>query len=118
MDRLYIVVRGDLPPGLQAAQAVHAAFQFYQAHPEITEKWLVDSNYLVILAVPDEDTLIRLYTEANMGRDLRALMVREPDLGDEATAVALEPGEGSQALCAQLPLALRYTVDMEAQVAS
>lgn len=107
-----------MPPGLQAAQAVHAAFQFYQAHPEITGRWLSDSNYLVLLAVPDEDALIELYTEANMGRDLCALLVREPDLGDEATAVALEPGEAAQKLCACLPLALRFAVNLESDMVS
>lgn len=110
MDRLYIAVRADLAPGLQAAQAVHASFLAYNTFPELVEKWLKDSNYLVIVAVPSEDDLIQLYTEARLGREVRAVLVREPDLGDEATAVAFEPGDEARRLCANFPLALRWVV--------
>lgn len=37
--------------------------------------------------------------------------VNEPDLGDEYTAIALQPGEQARELCASLPLALRNAVD-------
>lgn len=90
------------------AQAVHAAFQFFNDFPSVAKPWLVQSNYLVIVSVPDEDALLDLITEASR-RGLRRVAVREPDINNEATAVAIEPGEAASRLCASLPLALRNT---------
>lgn len=109
--KLYIAVRADLPPGLQAAQAVHAAFQFYDEHPTQARSWLRRSNFLVVVAVPDEDALLELATEAAMGQGLCTTKVNEPDLGDEYTAIALQPGPEAGALCASFPLALRNAID-------
>lgn len=105
-DRLYIAVRGDLRPGLQMAQAVHAAFAFHHDFPSVVRPWLLVSNYLIIVAVPDEDALLDLITEAS-ARGIIRTAVREPDLDNDATAVALAPGADAQRLCANLPLALR-----------
>lgn len=105
-DRLYIAVRADLSPGLQIAQSVHAAFQFLHDHPGIVTPWLIQSNFLVVVSVPDENALLDLITEASR-RGITRLAVREPDLDGEATAVGLAPGPASTRLCASLPLALR-----------
>lgn len=100
------MTRADLPNGLQAAQAVHAAFAFSQEHPEITRPWYDASNYLIILAVPDEAALLDLVEHA-VRRDITWTAVREPDLDDATTAVAFEPNEQTRRLCSNLPLALR-----------
>lgn len=100
--RLYIAVRADLPPGLQAAQAAHAAFQFFHEHPVIAGRWFVTSNYLIIVAVPDELALIDLAARAGV-----ISVVREPDVGDQITALALAPTDATRRLCSSLPLALR-----------
>jgi peptidyl-tRNA hydrolase len=105
-DRLYIAVRADLPPGLQMAQAVHAAFHFYRDHPSVVKPWLLKSNFLVIVSVPNEDALLDLIKEA-ASRGITRTAVREPDIDDEATAVALAPGAAARKLCANLPLALK-----------
>lgn len=68
--------------------------------------WLLASNFLVIVAVRDEEHLLDLITEASR-RGISRIAVREPDLDDEVTAVALAPGPAAQKLCASLPLALR-----------
>jgi len=99
-------VRHDLPPGLQAAQAVHAALAFFHAQPVAIGRWLLQSNFLVIVSVPDEGALLDLISEAH-SRGIPHVGVREPDIGDEATAVAFAPGRDAQRLCANLPLALR-----------
>lgn len=101
-----MAVRADLSPGLQAAQAVHAALQFFHANPVPIGKWLLRSNFLVIVSVPDEGALLDLITEAHR-RGVAHVGVREPDLHDEATAAAFTPGRDAQRLCASLPLALR-----------
>lgn len=101
--RLYIAVRGDLPVGLAAAQAVHAAFSFAERHPSITGPWQRESQYLVIVTVPDEVALIALASNA-LARNLEVSTWHEPDLAGAATAVALEPGLAARRLCANLPL--------------
>jgi peptidyl-tRNA hydrolase len=88
------------------AQAVHAAFHFLHDHPSVVRPWLLKSNYLVIVSVPNEDALLDLISEAAR-RGIERTAVREPDIDDEATAVALAPGDAARKLCANLPLALR-----------
>ena len=109
LDRLYIVVRSDLAPGPQLAQSVHAAFQFSVKYPEITRRWHLDSNFLVVLSVPDEPALIELCRQART-HGIGYERVSEPDYGNEFTAMALEPGDAARRLCARFPLALKEKV--------
>jgi peptidyl-tRNA hydrolase len=106
LTRLYIAVRGDLPPGLQAAQAVHSAIEYALASPGSAAEWHAHSNFLVVVAVPDEWSLLGLVERARK-TGVPCWAVREPDIGDEVTAAALGPGEGARRLCSSLPLALR-----------
>lgn len=108
-DKLYIAVRADIPPGLQMAQAVHAAFEFSHGFPEITGYWLAQSNYLVIVAAHDEDHLAGLVVES-VRKDIRTVAVREPDHNDELMAVAFEPGDAARRMLSSLPCALREKV--------
>lgn len=101
-------MRSDLSPGLQLAQAVHAAFQFFAEWPSLARAWTEDSNFLVVVAVPDEAALADLATAAVEEGIVRTI-VREPDLDNEITAVALQPGPDARRLCGQLPLALKHT---------
>lgn len=102
-DRLYIVVRDDLPIGLQAAQATHAAFQFSHEHPSLVQPWFRESQYLIIVTVPDEIALIGRASHAR-AEGIAVSTWHEPDLGGAATAVAMQPGEVARRLCANLPL--------------
>jgi peptidyl-tRNA hydrolase len=99
-------VRSDLSSGLQLAQAVHAAFQFFAEWPSLARAWTEDSNFLVVVAVPDELALADLAARA-VEEGIARTIVREPDLDNTITAVALQPGAEARRLCAQLPLALR-----------
>lgn len=94
---------------MQAAQAVHAAFAFAHDHPALVGEWLLRSNFLVLVAVPDENHLLDLISEASR-RAITRVAVREPDVNDEVTALALAPGDAARKLCANLPLALRSPV--------
>ena len=102
-NKLYVVVRADLSPGLAAAQAVHAAFAFYREHPEMTTHWLDVSQYLVLVDAADEIALIALASQA-LSQDVPMTTWHEPDRGLEATAVALGPCAASRRLTANLPL--------------
>lgn len=102
--KLYVVIRADLPPGAQAAQAVHGAFAFAMHHPIVARYWYHKSNNLVVLQVPNEACLKHL---ANQARDagIDHAVFREPDFDDTVTAVAIEPA--GRKLVSSLPLALR-----------
>jgi hypothetical protein len=101
--RLYLVTRGDLPPGAQACQAAHAAIEFGFAFPEVTAAWRSVSSAIVLLAAADELALGRLHIDAAEA-GLRTVAFYEPDFGGALTAVAIEPA--GQRLLARLPLAL------------
>lgn len=102
--KLYIVIRSDLPPGAQAAQACHGLMSFVMAHPVIARYWHLKSNNLVVLQVPSEECLLHLASRAEeVG--VEHSVFREPDFDNTVTAVALEPA--GRALVSNLPLALR-----------
>ena len=105
-DKLYIITRKDLSPGYQGVQSQHAAFEFAIQHPEITREWHAVSNYLCFLSVVNEDELYSLISQAK-DQGIRLSVFREPDIDNAITAIALEPGEKSKALCSRLSLALR-----------
>ena len=100
--RLYLVVRADLPPGLQAAQLVHAATQLCLDQPEAAQAWHSGSQNVVCLSAPNMATLARLaYETAREG--MRVATFKEPDLDGELTAIAVV----GERLFSSLPLALK-----------
>jgi peptidyl-tRNA hydrolase len=102
-----VVVRDDLSPGMQMAQAMHAAIEFQHDSPDLAVPWRNDSRYLVVVSVPDELSLYDLVSQAcKVGIAFSAF--REPDLDYEVTAVALQPGTLARQLCSRYPLALRH----------
>lgn len=103
VPKLYVVVRDDLPPGLQLAQATHAALQLSLDHHSAVADW--NNHTLIILSVPRERDLLSLLHDAWTGNLVHAYFV-EPDLDDEFTAVAFAPCVEADRLVAQLPLAL------------
>jgi peptidyl-tRNA hydrolase len=105
-EKLYIVTRRDLSPGLQAAQVAHAAFQFGYEHRPLATQWLQESNFLIILSVEDEVTLKERAAEAE-SRNLPVTYFYEPDIGNQLTAIAVAPSPVTVELMADLPLALR-----------
>lgn len=103
MDKLFVVVRADLPPGLQLPQSCHALRLFAAEHPEIESRWYVESNNLVVLATPDKEALTKLaYDCARDG--IEVSMFREPDCDNEPTALAVGPRARKR--LARYPLAL------------
>lgn len=107
MEKLYIIVRNDLDPGLQCAQACHAQHLFTQRFPELIEAW---EGNLVVLQTPDEAHLDAMYENLsggprNKGEIYPAAAFFEPDLDEEMTAIAVS-GEAGKFL-SSLPLALK-----------
>ena len=105
-QKLVIITRRDLSPGYQAVQASHAGIDFQHQHPEIAKQWNKESNYLIILSVENEDQL-SLYLEKFKFYNIKTTTFREPDIGNEITAIAVEPSEKTRKLTSKLPLALK-----------
>ena len=83
---------------------MHAGFSFAQKHPELTNDWLTDSQYLVIVSVPTSFDILELANKAER-LSIDHVVWREPDLNNQPTAIALAPVVASRILCANLPLA-------------
>ena len=81
-----MLVRTDLPVQQQLVQAVHAA---YEAGKHLAgEDPTIDSA--VICSVRNEKELLK--AEHRLGFDrIQTVLFREPDIGNEATALATEP---------------------------
>lgn len=81
---MYVLVRADLVPGRQLAQAVHAAIGLAERGSPAGGGSPVDSvglpETVVVLAVPDEAALIE--------RAGDGYLFHEPDLAGQATAYA------------------------------
>lgn len=103
-ERLHIIVRRDISHAQRSVQACHALAELLLTsvgrEPEILGLWR--GRGLVIHGVSGEGDLLRLFKELNgLGGDSCAIF-REPDLGGEATAIALvaktasAAGAGSQ----------------------
>lgn len=105
MSKLYLITRRDLSPGAQLAQSVHAMREFVEEYPEIERVWYKNSNTIVILSVDTVDDLYYLVDKASE-LDIKFSRFFEPDLGNELTAIVLEPSENSKMLCRGLKLAL------------
>lgn len=105
---MYIAVRADLSAGSQVAQAAHAAFLFSAEYPSEFQAWHQNSNYLVVVSVPDENALMDLASRA-LRTDIGVSLFHEPDLNEELTAIAIEPGDTARKLCSNFPLALKET---------
>lgn len=104
MDRLYVIVRADLPAGLQMAQACHALRAFVEAHPDVDAQWHRDGGgNLVVLHARDEAHAAELEQRAT-GASLACARFVEPDLGGQLTAIAM-CGQRARRLLASLPLA-------------
>jgi hypothetical protein len=101
-----VITRSDMSPGYQAVQSMHALRQFIAEHPEIDKRWFEQSNYLGLLSVKNEQELVHLIEQARH-HGICFAVFREPDIDNEITAIALEPGLKSKKLCSKLPLALR-----------
>lgn len=105
-SKLIVITRRDLSPGYQAVQSAHAAIEFQHEHPEIAKNWNTHSKYLVFLTVENEKVLYQ-YLEKIKFYDLNYTIFTEPDIDNQLTAIAIEPGERTQKLTSRLPLALK-----------
>lgn len=87
-------------------QSLHAIVEFSLKFPLKTISWNKLSNYLAALTVKDEEDLIKLKLKLDeLGLDYVAFT--EPDIDDQITAIAIEPGKKAKKLTSSMPLALK-----------
>lgn len=91
---------------MQVAQTAHAVADFCLKFPELSKDWNTISNYLICLSTNDEQCLIALAIKCKE-KGLDFLVFREPDVGNEVTAICIAPSEITQKLVSNLPLTLK-----------
>lgn len=101
-----MVTREDLSPSQQAVQSAHAAIDFCFNHPQRAGPWFKESNYLILLSVKNESELLLLIEECRK-KQLKYSRFIEPDLGNQVTAVAIEPSPKTKRLTRKLSLTLK-----------
>lgn len=89
---MYVFVRTNLPPIQQAVQASHSAL-------ELCRQGLVPSSYdhpsLVLCGMQDEASLLA-HADYLQSHGIGHILFREPDLNNEATAIATVPLSAKQ----------------------
>jgi len=84
---VYVLVRRDLTTSQQAVQAIHASL-------EAARRFSIPRHeYVVLCAVRNERQLLR-WTHKLQQAGIGFCAFREPDLGNEFTAIATEPVVG------------------------
>ena len=84
-------MRTDLPPAHQIIQTAHAAQECGQHLSPPRD----EPDFMCLLSVPDE-TALMVMAERIRSADIQLRLIREPDLADQATALATEPITGSR----------------------
>ena len=97
------VTRSDLSDGYKAVQSTHAAINFTFEHPSRAGPWFKNSNYLVQLEIENEAQLEKLINNCEKEKIAHTIF-REPDIGNQITAIAIEPSPKTQKLVGKLPL--------------
>lgn len=103
---MVLVTRRDLTPGYQVVQPAHALAEFAIKYPKTFKTWQVNQKNLVVLSTSNELALTDLYFKAQEMK-VKCVLFKEPDIGNEATAIALEPCEATYKLTSSIPLALK-----------
>lgn len=103
-----MVTRQDLTLGYQIVQTAHATAEFVLNHPQVARQWREESQYMVALSVPNESELSALMDKASKF-NIHFSEFREPDVGNEITAVVFAPSENTRKLLSQCSLAGKYT---------
>ena len=106
--KLVTVTRTDIPEGYQAVQSTHAAIDFVFEHPTRAGPWHKNSNTLVMLTVEDIKGLIRLIRKCDY-LSIAYTVFREPDIGNQITAICMEPHEEVYKMVSKLPLLIPKT---------
>ena len=84
--KMYVFLRKDLPSKYAAVQGGHALAEYMLKNPMQAAKW--GNHTLIYLQVDNEKEMIKLEKELLEQNEIFASF-REPDIGDELTAIAI-----------------------------
>lgn len=100
-----------MKPGVQASQSVHASIQHLFDHPDQSNEWFTNSNYLVLLSVENEQQLVDLTLKlGQIGIPFSKFY--EPDLNNELTSVSFLSNPVTKKITSGMPLLLKeYNVN-------
>ena len=82
--KLYVLVRRDLPRNYQAVQAGHAVAEYLLHVPNLS--W--GNGTLIYLGVKNENELVS-WGEKLTNKGMRWFGFKEPDIGNELTAISV-----------------------------
>ena len=83
-----ILTRSDLAAGYKVVQTAHALADFAVEHGNEFKQWQMGSNYLCCLEATEYRIEKILYKLKDLG--IKYTVFREPDIGGQMTAVAVE----------------------------
>jgi hypothetical protein len=86
--KLYVIIRKDLTPSQQVVQSGHAIAEFLLTRPYT--KW--NNETLVILGLDNLDELNKFIFKLDH-RGIKWVGFKEPDIGNELTAIACDEDE-------------------------
>lgn len=90
----------------QAVQSAHALADAIFRYPKEALEWHRVSNTLVNVCVKTEFDLLNL-EDLLTEKGMKFVSFREPDIGDELTAIAIIPCDEAKKVCSGMPLALK-----------
>ena len=105
-QKLIVVSRRDLKPGVQASQSLHSSHQFLFEHPTLSKNWFINSNYLVLLSVENEQQLVDLTLKLSH-LNIPFSKFYEPDLNNELTSVSFLSDSVTKRITSGMPLLLK-----------
>ena len=92
VNRLYVIVRTDLPCSHPAVQAGHVVAEFYKDYPGFSQLW--NNQTLIYLMVNTKRKLYNLMHKMDRNGIIYTYF-KEPDIDDEITAIAVWMNEES-----------------------
>ena len=101
-----MITHNELPADYQIPQAMHAAMEFSQQFKEECASWHFRSNSVIVLAAKNDKELWE-FSQKLKREGLKFSEFREPDIGNELTAIAIVPNERAKKMCSNFPLAGR-----------
>lgn len=88
------------------AQAMHAAVDLCMKNTQLMQDWWHNSNTVVVMECASQDDLFKIEKKA-IERGIEYELFREPDMNNEATAIALFPCDESRKITSNYRLALK-----------
>ena len=98
---MYVIVRNDLPKSYQAVQGGHSVAQFMLEHSDIAKAW--DNQRLIYLNVDTQGDLDKMIYKMKK-LDIKHSYFKEPDIGNEITAMSVVVSEDKRRYFKKLKL--------------